>query len=237
MPLGTRCCLSDTHLLVYWLQALLGDLVAPDSSWRSLGCWRLHWSRCLLLPTSLHLWSPLRIWHPQSYCLGYPHLSKSLLHSSAAAGRLSKTAPSVVLHNTGTWRAVGRACQRPHLFVIPTTGYSSVQNTSPWCLIYFWSFEPALVSYWEPGRRSEARSVQFPASPKLGRAALIARWIWRSQANRQMRPALRSLDRSAAKCCAAGDLRCALRCETPLLKENLCSFLELSKTKSLTWSP
>ena len=32
------------------------------------------------------------------------------------------------------------------------TGYSSVPNRSSWSLTYFWGFEPALVSYLEPGR-------------------------------------------------------------------------------------
>ena len=45
--------------------------------------------------------------------------------------------------------------------------YSSVPNTSPWSVTYFWGFEPALVSYWEPGRRSAASSVRFPLAPNL----------------------------------------------------------------------
>ena len=49
----------------------------------------------------------------------------------------------------------------------PFYRYSSVHNTSPWSLIYFWGFEPALVSYWEPGRGSEALSVRFPLAPNL----------------------------------------------------------------------
>ena len=44
--------------------------------------------------------------------------------------------------------------------------YSSVHNTSPWSLILFPGFEPALVSYCEPGRRSEASSVSIHAGPK-----------------------------------------------------------------------
>ena len=41
--------------------------------------------------------------------------------------------------------------------------YSSVY----WSLTYFWGFDPALVSYCEPGRGSEASSVRFPLAPNL----------------------------------------------------------------------
>ena len=41
--------------------------------------------------------------------------------------------------------------------------YSSVPNTSPWSLIYFWGLEGALVSYWE----SDFSSVGFPLAPNL----------------------------------------------------------------------
>ena len=67
----------------------------------------------------------------------------------------------------------------------------SVHNRSPRSLTYFWVFEPALVSYCEPGRGSEASSVRFPLAPNLD--------------------ALRSPDRSDARCCAPSDLRFALR--------------------------
>ena len=45
--------------------------------------------------------------------------------------------------------------------------YSGVQNRSPWCLIYFWGFVPALVSYWEPGCRSKGWLVRFLLAPNL----------------------------------------------------------------------
>ena len=47
------------------------------------------------------------------------------------------------------------------------THYSSVLNRSPRSLVYFWVFQPALVSYCEPGRGSEASWVRFPLAPNL----------------------------------------------------------------------